>query len=190
MLRLKLKKAEQIYPYDKKIIQHRSKNTVYIGLGSNIGNRIKYLREAVKRISELIGEDESIVASSVYETKPYGNIDQANFLNAVIKISTSLELNELFKFLKLLEKKIGRSKRKKWGPREIDLDILFFNQRIFLSEKLVVPHPGVADRDFVLIPLNEIAKDFEHPVLKKKISDICSKIISENIIRRTNLKII
>lgn len=185
-----MKKAEQSLLYNKKLTKLKSKNTVFIALGSNIGNRIKYLRDAVKKITEIVCDDNDIIASSVYETKPYGNIKQANFLNAVIKISTSFNLNELFKFLKLVEKELGRSKRAKWGPREIDLDILFFNKKVFVSKKLVVPHQGIVDRDFVLVPLNEIAKDFEHPVLKKKISDICSNNISKNIISRTNLKII
>lgn len=188
--RLKLRKAAQNCIEPDSSPKQRKTNIAYIALGSNVGNRLEYLRRAVKRIKELLCKGSEIISSSVYETKPFGNKNQSNFLNAVIRIETSYDLIDLFNFLKAVEKELGRRTNHKWGPREIDLDILFFNDEIFSSQEITVPHLGIADRDFVLIPMNEIANDFEHPVLKEKISNICSRIIPENIIERTNLKII
>jgi 2-amino-4-hydroxy-6-hydroxymethyldihydropteridine diphosphokinase len=130
-----------------------------------------------------------MASSSVYETKPYGNKNQSDFLNAVIKVKTAYSLIRIFNYLKNIEMQLGRRETIKWGPREIDLDLLFFNDRIVKNEKLKVPHMGIQDRDFVLTPLKEIAPNFIHPVLKKKISDICMEDISQNIIRKTRIKI-
>ena len=130
-----------------------------------------------------------MASSSVYETKPYGNKNQSDFLNAVIAVKTTYSLIKLFNYLKNIEANLGRNETKKWGPREIDLDLLFFNDRIFKNKKLTVPHAGIQDRDFVMIPLREIAPSFIHPVLKKKISDICSEDISNTIIRKTRYKL-
>lgn len=166
----------------------RNSNLAFIALGSNKGERISYLRQAVSNLRNNSKIDLT-ASSSVYETKPYGNLKQANFLNAVIKIKTSFSLAKLFVYLKQLEFKLGRVKTTKWGPREIDLDILFFNNNIIKDQNLTVPHKGIQDRDFVLVPLNEIAPNLFHPVLKQKISDICTEDICKNIIRKTRLKI-
>jgi 2-amino-4-hydroxy-6-hydroxymethyldihydropteridine diphosphokinase len=156
------------------------KYDAYIGLGSNKGDRLGYLKKAIEEISS----DENIHVekiSSVYETLPYGNIKQGNFYNAVIKIRTAYSHLELFKNLKMIEKNLGRSKSVKWGPREIDLDLLFFDGIIYSDENLQIPHKGIPNRDFVLIPLNQIAPDFIHPELNQKICDICNNI-KENFI--------
>jgi 2-amino-4-hydroxy-6-hydroxymethyldihydropteridine diphosphokinase len=159
------------------------KNTAYLSLGSNIGDRSKNLKEAIARIEQ---NPECMIAavSSFYETKPYGYAEQDNFINAVIKIETDLQLVELFNFIKNIEKEMGRLQRVKWGPRELDIDILFFNDEIRKSDELTVPHKGIIERDFVLIPLKEIAPDLIHPELVQKISDICKTIKENNIIRK------
>jgi 2-amino-4-hydroxy-6-hydroxymethyldihydropteridine diphosphokinase len=147
-------------------------NISYIALGSNKGDRFSYLTRAVQEI--ILDKSNSIEnVSSVYETLPYGYKDQGNFYNAVIKIKTGYQLLELLDLLKLIEKKLGREDIAKWGPREIDLDILFYNDLIFSNDRITVPHKEVAKRDFVLIPLSEIAPDLIHPALNQKISDIC-----------------
>jgi len=192
VLRLKLKKADLNYPKDAAKKKKSKNNFAFIALGTNKGDRIAYLRKAVLMLSQSASGGSKVKilnSSSVYETKPFGKVEQSNFLNAVIKVKTSYNLIELFKNLKNIETKLGRNETIKWGPREIDLDLLFFNDRIFKNEKLKVPHSGIQDRDFVLIPLREIAPNFIHPVLKKKISDICKEDISRNIIRKTRLKI-
>ena len=183
-----MRKVNQNYlkPQTSKIKKFR--NTAYIALGSNKGIRANYIKGAAAKMSQ--NPKISLqISSSFYETRPYGNKNQPEFLNAVIKVKTSYDLMTLLDYLKQLEIELGRSKTTKWGPREIDLDLLFFNDEIIKNKKLTLPHQGIKDRDFVLVPLNEIAWDYFHPALKKKISDICIKDISKNIIRKTRLKI-
>ena len=130
------------------------------------------------------------VASSIYETKPYGVKEQDNFLNAVIKISTSFNLSQLFIFLKNIEDELGSKSNNKWGPREIDLDLLFFNDIVYSDEKIIIPHKEIELRDFVLTPLCEIAPDLFHPVLNQKISDICIDEKNKTIIAKIQDKIL
>lgn len=111
-------------------------------------------------------------ASSIYESSPYGEVKQGEFFNAVIKIKTNFALKELFNFLKTVEANVGRKFTIKWGPREIDLDILLFNDFIYSDEEITVPHKDMLNRDFVLVPLIEIEPEIVHPELKKKISEI------------------
>ena len=183
-----MRKVDPNYPRTPRKKVKNLKNNVYIALGSNKGDKIKFLREAILNL-KTEPKVELVASSSVYETKPYGNTNQSDFLNAVIEVRTDYSLVRLFNYLKNIEAKLGRSETKKWGPREIDLDLLFFNERIFKNEKLTVPHIGIQDRDFVLIPLREITPGFIHPVLKEKISDICIENITKNIIRKTRLKL-
>ncbi len=165
-------------------------NNVYLGLGSNKGDRFNYLVSAVK----LIGEDKNcrlVKSSSVYETKPYGNTNQDNFYNAVILIETEFDIEKLYHFLKNIENKVGREKSEvRWNPREIDVDILFYNNLIYKSEILTVPHKDIMNRDFVLVPLIEIADDFVHPVLNKKLKELDLSLIEKHIIRKLNDRLI
>ncbi len=131
-------------------------------------NNIDFAVELIDQNTKCKVED----ASSIYESSPYGKVKQSEFLNAVIKIETDFELKELFHFLKGVENKVGRKITEKWGPREIDLDILFFNDLIYTDEEITVPHKDMMNRDFVLVPLIEIEPEFIHPELKKKISEI------------------
>lgn len=164
-------------------------NNVYLGLGSNKGDRLNYLVSAVK----LISQDKNCwltKSSSVYETKPYGNLDQDNFYNAAILINTNYELEALYYFLKEIEKKVGRKEsEKRWTPREIDVDILFYNNLIYNSEILTVPHKDIMNRDFVLVPLIEIAGEFVHPVLNKKLNEINLSLIDKHIIQKLNYRL-
>lgn len=158
-------------------------NIVFIGLGSNIGDRIGYLDSAINEIRKIT--DCTIEAiSSLYESLPFGKIDQNNFINAVIKISTSIDHLTLLMQLKEIEIKLGRIKRKRWGPREIDIDILFFNNLIFSNEIITLPHKEVIYRDFVLVPLCEIQADLIHPVFKKSICDFIIDLKVKNIINK------
>jgi len=136
-------------------------------LGSNKGDKLKNLRAAVDSINN---QDKTAVekVSSLYETKPYGVKEQENFYNAAAKIKTDFDLVELFYFLKSIEMDLGRIKKEKWGPREIDLDILFYNDNIYHDEVLDVPHSEIEKRDFVLVPLCEIENGIIHPVTHKK----------------------
>jgi len=159
------------------------KNTAYIGLGSNKGDRKKNIQSAIEIISSLEGNKIESV-SSIYESMPFGKEDQDKFLNAVIKLSTSFDYLDLLKKLKEIEVSIGRIFREKWGPREIDLDILFYNNLIFSNEIITLPHKGVIYRDFVLVPLCEIEPELIHPVYNKKVREFISELKVKSIIQK------
>ena len=165
-------------------------SSVYLGLGSNKGDRFNYLVNTIRLISQN-SNCKLVQSSSVYETKPYGNLDQDNFYNAVIIIETEYDLETLYYFLKEVEKSVGREKTEiRWNPREIDVDILFYNNLIYKSEILTVPHNDIMNRDFVLVPLVEVASDFIHPVLNIKLNEIDLSFIDKHIIRKLNDRLI
>ncbi len=131
-------------------------NKVYLGLGSNIEPRIDFLQEAVEKLAD--NEKIKIIKkSSVYQTKPYGYLEQEDFLNAVILIKTSLDPKELLERVLKIEKEIGRVRDEIWGPRKIDIDILLYDKIKYESSNLILPHPEIKKRAFVMIPLLEIA---------------------------------
>ncbi|MAO71968.1 MAG: 2-amino-4-hydroxy-6-hydroxymethyldihydropteridine diphosphokinase [Flavobacteriales bacterium] len=142
-------------------------NIIYIQIGSNMGDRISYINNSMQQIEDKLGEISN--SSKIYESSPWGNINQGNFLNSVIKVESDLDAFKTLKILQEIEENLGRKRIQKWGERCIDLDILFFNNHIIDSKNLTVPHPYIQDRNFVLIPLNEIASTFNHPTLKKDI---------------------
>lgn len=144
--------------------------TVFLGLGSNRGNRKKNILRAIKLLKR--SGQKVLRLSSLRETKPYGYKKQKKFLNAVVKLKTKLLPSELLELCKKIEKKIGRTKSFRWGPREIDVDILFFGKKIIKNKKLTIPHKDLHNRAFVLQPLMEIAPNFVHPVLKKRVSEL------------------
>jgi len=158
-------------------------NIAFIGIGCNVGNKIINIKSAIKQINKL-PETSVEKISSIYETMPFGDVKQNNFFNAVIKIFTVLNLKELFTELKNIEQKLGRIKREKWGPREIDLDILLFNDLIISDEIITLPHKGLIYRDFVMIPLIEIEPDLIHPVFNKKIFTFVTELKTKNIINK------
>jgi 2-amino-4-hydroxy-6-hydroxymethyldihydropteridine diphosphokinase len=158
-------------------------NIVFIGIGSNEGSRIDSIKSAITLINDFADCTIEKV-SSLYETLPFGEVKQDNFLNAVIKISTIFNPKELFSELKKIEQKLGRIVREKWGPREIDLDILLFNDLIFSDEIITLPHKGIIYRDFVLIPLIEIEPELIHPVFNKKMTEFVPGLKVKNIINQ------
>lgn len=150
-------------------------NIIYIQLGSNMGNRISYIERSMQEIEQEIGE--VICSSKIYESSPWGVTNQNNFLNNVIKVHTKYSAEIVLKKLQVIEKKLGRVRKEKWGERKIDLDILFFNSEIINTENLKVPHPYIQDRRFVLVPLSEIAINYNHPVLQKDISTLFKECV-------------
>ncbi len=167
-------------------MKKKIKNKVYLGLGTNVGNKKNNLRKTVAKFYEN-KKFTNIKISSVYETKPYGEIEQDNFLNAVIFLETDYTLNELFIFTKNLEKEIGRKKRKTWGPREIDIDILLYNDIIYKDEKITIPHTDLLNRDFVLVPLLEINEKIIHPEEKKEIKLFLSELTDQYIVKKIQM---
>ena len=161
-------------------------SNVFLALGSNLGNKQSNLRKAVNLLNE--NENCKVVkTSSVYRTSPFGNIKQDEFYNAVVEISTTMEARELFDFTGSIEKILGRKKTERWGPREIDIDILFYNQLIYKSDDLEIPHPGIPFRDFVLVPMREISEGFIHPRLNKRIDQFSLDDIENHILEKLNL---
>ena len=139
-------------------------STDFILSGSNLGDRMKMLLNAEELLNLHAGEIE--LTSSVYETAAWGNTDQSSFLNKVVKLTTSHSPDTLLTILLGIEERLGRIRKEKWGPRTIDLDILYFDKTIVNTTQLVVPHPEIPNRRFTLVPLCEIAEEYIHPVMK------------------------
>jgi len=138
------------------------KHVAFLALGSNIGDRLAHLRAAIQALEPEVNPTE---CSPVYETPPWGYTDQPKFLNQVVMAETDLSPADLLIYLKDIEEGLGREKSFLYGPRLIDLDILFYDHQVINSPPLTIPHPRMHDRGFVLMPLNDLAPDFEHPVL-------------------------
>ena len=144
-------------------------HTVYLSLGSNLGNRSNNLKEA---ISSLPPQMEVKAKSKVYETPPWGYTEQNKFLNQVLKVKTYLDPEPLLKHLKRLEVALGRKATFHYGPRLIDMDILFYDDLILNTPLLTIPHPQLHERSFVLVPMMDIAPNLVHPVQKKSIREL------------------
>jgi 2-amino-4-hydroxy-6-hydroxymethyldihydropteridine diphosphokinase len=152
---------------------------VYIGIGSNLGDREKNCSRSV----DLLEKNGIVIRqeSSLYETIPWGLRDQPLFLNMVIKVETELKPQELLELLKNVEIEVGREKSSRWGPRIIDLDILLYDDIALNEETLTVPHPYLHKRDFVLIPLCEIAPDVRHPVLQLTMRELLQMLRNKSV---------
>ncbi|MBM3155764.1 MAG: 2-amino-4-hydroxy-6-hydroxymethyldihydropteridine diphosphokinase [Chloroflexi bacterium] len=157
---------------------------IYLGLGSNLGDRMGNLESAVERLSEKVTINK---ISSVYETDPLYNTEQPMFLNAVLRGVTRLAPLELLNFVKGIESALGRQPSFRNAPRLIDIDILFYGKRVIQTGELTVPHPHIAERAFVLVPLAEIAPELVHPQLKKKVSDLLADVEGKNGVRKTRM---
>ncbi len=142
---------------------------VYLGLGSNMGNRRDNLDKGLQLLSQR-GQVRQV--SSIYDTEPVGNPAQPRFLNLVCQIYTRLAPMELLTLVKGIESKLGRTVGESNVPRTLDIDILFYGNQIVESPKLVIPHPRLTERDFVLVPLAEIAPELAHPVSGKTINEL------------------
>ncbi|HEX8333382.1 MAG TPA: 2-amino-4-hydroxy-6-hydroxymethyldihydropteridine diphosphokinase [Segetibacter sp.] len=150
----------------------------FLLIGGNLGDRLLNLKEALVEIRKSVGK--IVGQSQVYETAAWGITEQPAFLNQVLLVETHLPATQLLSTLLKIEKKLGRKRKAKLGPRIIDIDILFFNDDIISSPDLVIPHPELPNRRFALVPLNEVAPHFKHPVLQKTVAEML-KVCPDNL---------
>ncbi len=154
---------------------------VFIGLGSNVGDRKKNIDTAIEYISQIMTE---ISVAPIYVSKAVGYENQPDFFNTVVSGFTELSPEKLFIKLKEIEKKVGRIKRFRWGPREIDIDIIFYGNTVIETKELIIPHPRAYERDFVLKPLSDLQPDFLHPVLRKTVKELLLNLKHRSIIEK------
>ena len=154
----------------------------YIGFGSNIDDRTAYITQALQLL--LDADRVSLIQiSSLYETEPVGYEEQDWFLNGVIAVETGLSLHGLLALLKGIEGVVGRQHRARWGPREVDLDLLIYDQCCIDTPNLTVPHPEMHRRSFVLVPFAEIAPDVRHPILQENIQSLLANLTDEKTVK-------
>ncbi len=157
---------------------------VYIALGSNIGNREANLRMALRGMTRMARVK---AVSCLYETEPMGP-EQPAFYNAVARVETGLEPVSLLRFLKSLEYEMGRRPGgPHWGPRPIDLDILLYDERVLETDEIVIPHPRMVERAFVLVPLAELAPGLRHPSLDKTVAALARAVVTKGVRRIAEL---
>ena len=165
------------------MLEKQAKKT-YLGLGSNLGNKKKYI-ESAKFLLQQNNKFRIVKTSSFYKTKSYPNYKDPFFLNIVIEGETTLKPLDLFFFVKQIELKLGRKKTFKNAPRECDIDILDYDQKVFKiknkNDFIYIPHPRLHKRNFVLLPLFEISKTWKYPKKNKKISDLLNSLGSDNL---------
>jgi len=162
--------------------------TAYLSLGSNSGDRLQFLKGAIKKIEESAKISIKKV-SSVYETEPVGHKEQGRFLNLVLQVQTSLDPLPLLEHLLAIEDQMGRERKAKWGPRNIDVDLLLYDNQLVHSDRLIIPHPQMHKRRFVLIPLAEIAPQLLHPLLKKSAPQLLEGCKDKSMVRLYSEKI-
>ena len=150
---------------------NNNKEKVFLSLGSNAGDKKENIRKALNMLDNP-QYCKPIKVSPLYSTEPWGKKDQDRFINCAVEIITALSPWKLLSFLQDIEKSLGKDIKERWGPRTIDIDIIFYGNKIIFEKKLIIPHPGFRFRKFVLIPLYYLSKDIVDPLSRKKISEL------------------
>ncbi len=154
--------------------------TAYLLLGSNVGDRLRYLHEGLTHLGRHM---QVVRCSAVYETEPWGNRDQPPFYNMAVSVQTHLSPNALLHCVKSIEQQVGRSQHASYQPRELDIDILLYGQQHICQPQLQIPHPLLQHRRFALAPLNEIASQFMHPLLRQSVGQLLTHCIDSRSVR-------
>jgi 2-amino-4-hydroxy-6-hydroxymethyldihydropteridine diphosphokinase len=160
----------------------------YLGLGANLGDRGAALNGAAAAIAKIPGV-RLLDVSPVYETEPIGAVEQPPFLNAVVAVETTLAPADLLPRLREIETALGRRERERWGPREIDIDILLYDGLVYSDEAVTVPHPEMERRRFVLVPLREIAPDLVHPVNGMRVEEMAAAVRDAGRVKLSSTRI-
>lgn len=162
------------------------KHILYLGLGSNVGTRVEFLAAAIRGIADF---EMTVVddVSDVYRTEPVGNVSQGEFLNCAVSVRTDLGVEQFHQKMKWLEQEIGRTETERWGPREIDIDLLFFDTVIMNTDAIRIPHGELVNRKFVLQPLSEIAPMMVHPIVHKTIDELNNETTDNHSVEYTEM---
>ena len=155
-------------------------HVVYLALGANLGDRLFNLRAAIGALAPAV---RVLAESHIYETPPWGYVDQPPFLNMALKAETDLSPHALLAHLKEIESGLGRAPSFRYGPRQIDIDILFYDDLILDEDGLVIPHPRLQERAFVLVPLADLASDLRHPLFQTTVAEMSSALDPSGIRR-------
>ena len=165
------------YPFGSVSVKiERGWHSVALSVGSNLGDREKNIQNAISKM-KMTPIIRKIEVSKLIETKPYGGVEQANYINGAILFETLMLPEELLTYLKHIEQEAGREKTVRWGPRTLDLDILLYDDLIHSNQKLTIPHEDMANREFVLIPLSEIGGYLRHPISKDTVRAMLEKLV-------------
>ena len=158
---------------------HRGWHTVYVAIGSNMGEKDKYIQLGLEELKKLPDTHVEAV-SDIIVTKPYGGVEQDDFFNGAVRIKTLYMPEELLVKLHEIEEKAERKRTLRWGPRTLDLDIIFYDKLVYESDTLIIPHVDMENRDFVLKPMCQLAPGFRHPLLGKTMEQLCRKVCAKS----------
>lgn len=161
--------------------------TIYLLLGSNLGDRAGLMQTAAEYIGERIGNVTR--ASALYETAPWGGIEQPAFLNQVLEVNTVLAPEEVLRIILEIEHESGRVRYERWGARHLDIDLLYFGKTVMDTPRLTVPHPRLHERRFTMVPLAEIAPNFVHPVLEKTNAELLEVCMDKEEVKKWTLDV-